>query len=59
MKLILWTCWLFFVIIILNEMIGIIEISELFSYISSFSLAYAHVYNLKYCQCKDGDCCND
>ena len=59
MKLILWTCWLFFVIIILNEMIEIIEISELFSYISAFSLAYAHVYNLKYCQCKDGDCCND
>jgi len=40
-------------------MIGIIEISESFSYISAFSLAYAHVYNLKYCQCKDGECCND
>ena len=59
MKLILWICWLFFVIIILNEMIGIIVISELFSYVSAFSLAYAHVYNLKFCQCKDGECCND
>ena len=35
------------------------EISEIFSYISAFSLAYAHVYNLKHCQCNDGECCND
>ena len=40
-------------------MIGIIEISELFSYVSAFSLAYVHVYNLKFCQCKDVECCND
>lgn len=59
MKLILWTCWIFFTIIILNDMIIIFEISELFSYLSAFSLAYAHVHNLKYCQCKDVECCNN
>ena len=59
MKPIFWTCWLFFVVIILNEMIGIVEISELFSYISAFSLAFTHVYNLKFCQCEDEECCND
>ena len=59
MKPILWICWLFFTTIILNEIIGIVEISELFSYISAFSLAFAHTYNLRYCQCEDGECCND
>ena len=59
MKPILWVCWLFFVSVILNEMIELTKIPELFSYVSAFSLAYAHVYNLKYCQCKDGECCND
>tara|TARA_B000000557_G_scaffold102956_1_gene83508 strand:- start:535 stop:930 length:396 start_codon:yes stop_codon:yes gene_type:complete len=59
MKPILWICWLFFTTIILNEIIGIVEISELFSYLSAFSLAFAHTYNLRYCQCEDGECCND
>ena len=59
MKPILWICWLFFTTIILNEIIGIVEISELFSYVSAFSLAFAHTYNLRYCQCEDGECCND
>ena len=59
MKPILWVCWLFFVSVILNEMIELTRIPELFSYVSAFSLAFVHVYNLKYCQCKDGECCND
>ena len=59
MKPILCICWLFFTTIILNEIIGIVEISELFSYVSAFSLAFAHTYNLRYCQCEDGECCND
>ena len=59
MKPILWVCWLFFVSVILNEMIELTRIPELFSYVSAFSLAYAHVYNLKFCQCIDGECCND
>ena len=59
MKPMLWICWLFFTTIILNEIIGIVEILELFSYVSAFSLAFAHTYNLRYCQCEDGECCND
>ena len=58
MKPILWVCWLFFISVIFNEIIGLTEIPELFSYVSAFSLASVHVYNLKYCQCKE-DCCND
>ena len=59
MKPILWLCWLFFVSVILNEMIELTKIPELFSYVSAFSLAFAHTYNLRYCQCEDGECCND
>ena len=55
---ILWVCWLFFVSVILNEMIELTRIPELFSYVSAFSLAFVHVYNLKYCQCQE-ECCND
>tara|TARA_Y100000813_G_scaffold173437_1_gene137660 strand:- start:355 stop:747 length:393 start_codon:yes stop_codon:yes gene_type:complete len=58
MKPILWVCWLFFVSVILNEMIELTKIPELFSYVSAFSLAFVHVYNLKYCQCQE-ECCND
>ena len=53
MKPILWVCWLFFVSVILNEMIELTRIPELFSYVSAFSLAFVHVYNLKYCQCQE------
>ena len=58
MKPILWVCWLFFVSVILNEMIELTRIPELFSYVSAFSLAFVHVYNLIYCQCQE-ECCND
>ena len=58
MKPILWVCWLFFVSVILNEMIELTRIPELFSYVSAFSLAFVHVYNLKYCQCQE-ECCKD
>ena len=58
MKPILWVCWLFFVSVILNEMIELTRIPELFSYVSAFSLAFVHVYNLKYCKCQE-ECCND
>ena len=58
MKPILWLCWLFFVSVILNEMIELTKIPELFSYVSAFSLAFVHVCNLKYCQCQE-ECCND
>ena len=59
MKPILWLCWLFFVSVILNEMIELTRIPELFSYVSAFTLAFVHVYNLKYCQCDNNKCCSN
>jgi len=29
------------------------------TYISAFSLSALHIYNLKYCQCKDENCCTN
>ena len=50
-----------------NEEIETIEIvnpgfinftlSESFTYFSAFSLAILHLYNLKYCNCEDDECC--
>ncbi len=42
---------------ILNELFEVFVIAEAFSYIAAASLCGLHIYNLKYCQCNDDDCC--
>ena len=45
--------------LILNESFGAYRIAETFTFISAFSLSALHIYNLKYCQCKDETCCTN
>ena len=52
----LWGALLF---LILNESFGAFRIAETFTFISAFSLSALHIYNLKYCQCKDESCCTN
>ena len=41
---------------IINEAFEIFSLEEYLSYGASITLGFLHVYNLKYCTCKD-DCC--
>jgi hypothetical protein len=49
----LWTSWILLCIAILNEKLGIFHLPELAVYIPAIGLIVLHLYNKKYCQCKD------
>ena len=51
--------WVLLSGLILNELLEVYHIAEAFSYIAASSLCGLHIYNLKYCQCDDEDCCVD
>ena len=42
---------------VINEAFEIFSLEEYLSYGASITLGFLHVYNLKYCTCKDDDCC--
>ena len=56
-KVLFYILWTILFGLILNESIHIFHLPELATYISAFSLCCVHVYNLKYCQCEDENCC--
>lgn len=58
MKSALWLSWALLAMIIVNEKIQLMPLAEAFIYIPSIALIVLHLYNRKYCQCKE-DCCVD
>ena len=56
-KSLLWASWVFLSALILNEEFEIMHMPELLTYFAGVSLASLHIYNLKYCQCEDENCC--
>ena len=56
-KPIFWFSWSFLFFVLFNEEVKFIEFPELVSYLSALNLAGIHVYNLKFCGCKDENCC--
>lgn len=56
-KILLWSTWFIFFISILNKTIQLFNININFIYATAIILALLHLYNLKYCQCKDKSCC--
>lgn len=57
MKPILWSLWSLLTFLIINDNLHLLEIPEIFNYITAISLAFFHIYNLKYCQCEEEKCC--
>lgn len=57
MKPALWLSWVTLFLLIINENIQLVSLPEFITYISALSLAVLHIYNLKYCQCKNDKCC--
>ena len=56
-KPIFWLSWSFLFFVLLNEEVKFFELPELVSYVSALNLAGIHIYNLKFCGCKDENCC--
>ena len=57
MKFALWVTWLLLCIIILNERLHWLHIPAYAIYIPSFGFVFLHLYNKKFCQCKEDQCC--
>ncbi len=56
-KPLLWFNWSVLVMLIVNEKVQVFHLPETITYITACSLAGIHIYNLKYCQCKNDNCC--
>ena len=59
MQIALWISWSVLCFIVFNEKLAIMEIAEQAIYIPSACLIFFHLYNRKYCQCGEGDCCTE
>lgn len=57
MKFSLWFSWFILLIVILNEKALWFTLDERVIYIPALSLIILHLYNRKYCQCKEHKCC--
>ncbi len=53
----LWISWALLVLFIINEKFHWAHLAEFWVFFPSLSLVGLHIYNLKYCQCEDEDCC--
>ena len=56
-KSLLLATWVLLSALILNEEFEFMHMPELLTYFAGISLASLHIYNLKYCQCEDENCC--
>ena len=56
-KYLLFISWSFLTLLIINEELSLFESAEIYTYAAAISLAGLHIYNLKYCQCDDEECC--
>ena len=56
-KVFLFIAWGCLTGLILNEEFEIFSAAEAYTYLSAITLCGLHIYNLKYCNCKDDDCC--
>jgi hypothetical protein len=58
-KLVLWGSWIALSSFIFMEKNNQLNLSDYYKYSAALSLAFFHVYNLKYCQCKSDNCLVD
>lgn len=53
----LWASWALLALIICNESLHVVSIPHYLIYFPALSLIGFHIYNLKYCRCKNDTCC--
>lgn len=55
-QVLMWLAWMAISFVILNEYLNLITLFDKAIYIPAISLIVLHIYNLKFCQCKE-KCC--
>ena len=55
----LWSSWIALTVVIFNEKQGWLHLPEVINYIPALLLIFFHLYNRRYCQCQDENCCID
>ena len=58
-KKLLYVFWGILAFLLLSEEFELFHLPEFITYITGLSLAGLHIYNKKYCQCVDDECCID
>ncbi len=58
-KLLFFIFWSLLAFLLISEEFEILHLPEVITYATGFSLAFLHIYNKKYCQCDDDECCVD
>lgn len=53
----LWISWVLLALIILNDFYDVLNLPHWLIYIPASSLIILHIYNLKYCKCRNDKCC--
>lgn len=56
-KYALWISWVVLSGAILNEKLELFSLTEFSVYIPAIGLIFLHLYNRKYCQCANEECC--
>lgn len=55
-KIALWVTWIVLLFTIFNESVTIITLPEMFIYYPALGIVLLHLYNRKYCTCKEDKC---
>jgi len=59
MKLTLWISWEALFLLILNEQFKWTTLPSWIIYVPALALIILHLYNWRYCRCKDENCCKE
>ena len=58
-KYLLFISWSALAFLLISEELRLFHIPEIIIYFNGFTLAGLHIYNKKYCQCAEDECCID
>ena len=57
MKYALWGSWIALLFVIVNEKVNLVQLAQQAIYLPALGLVSLHLYNRKYCQCVEEQCC--
>jgi len=55
----LWLSWFLLSFVLINEQMQWMSISHLAVYLPAVALVSFHIYNIRYCQCQNKECCTE
>ena len=58
-KTLLYLFWSILAMLLISEEFELFHLPEFITYITGLSLAGLHIYNKRFCQCADDECCVD